>query len=140
VQARRRRTLVPHVIQQAVAATADTYRGQLQGILEREDGPDWLDALNDRRRRDMLDAGRPAPEPYRSLEPRAVINCLAYDRAGLHLIPAEDVAKFRQLSGLSVIAHHPDPNNPPTEADAHRAWRLYSAITGRPQPADPFAL
>jgi hypothetical protein len=131
---------VPLVIQQAVAATADTYRDQLQEMLERQDGPDWLDALNRRRRHDMLAAGKHPPEPYRSFEPRAVINCLAYDPGGLQLIPGQDVGKVRQLSGLSVSAHHPDPNNPPTEEDARRAWRLYSEITGRPQPTDPFDL
>jgi hypothetical protein len=142
LEAERRRPemLVPYVIQAALQATADVYRDRLRAILERQDGPGWLDAFNERRRREMVDAGRREPEPYRSFEARAVINCLAFDEAGLQLIPREVAAEARQLSGLAVAAHHPDPGYPLTEEDARRAWRLFTQITGLSAPADPFDL
>ena len=130
---------MPYVIQRAVKATADAYRDRLQAILERQDGPGWLDALNERRRIDMLANGRRPPEPYASLEPRAVLNCLAYDPAARQLIATTSIAKAKQLSGLALAAHHPDPDAPLTEADGHRAWDLYADITGHPPPPDPFA-
>lgn len=137
---RRRRALVPYVIQAALHATADVYRDRLHAILEHQDGPDWLDTLNERRRHNMLGAGRREPEPYRSFEARAVISCLAYDAAGLQLVPAHVAAKARQLSGLARAAHHPDPDDPLTERDARRAWQLFAEITGSQAPDDPFDL
>lgn len=137
---RRRRALVPYIIQAALQATADVYRDRLHAILEHQDGLDWLDAFNERRRRNMLNAGRREPEPYRSFEARAVIGCLAYDAAGLQLVPAHVAAKARQLSGLAIAAHHPDPDDPLTELDAVRAWQLFNEITGARAPGDPFDL
>jgi hypothetical protein len=127
---------VAFVIQQAVAATADVYRDQLQAILERQDGSGWLEAFNHRRRADMLAKGIEPSPPYRSFEPRAILSCLAYDSAGLQLIPAHVAAKARELGALANAAFHSDPLS---EADGHRAWRLYREITGRVPPADPFA-
>jgi hypothetical protein len=135
----RRQEAVPYVIQRAVKATTDAYRDRLQAILERQDGPGWLDALNERRRVDMLANGRRPPDPYASLEPRAVLNCLAYDPAARQLIASTSIAKAKQLSGLALAAHHPDPEAPLTEADGYRAWDLYADITGHPPPPDPFA-
>lgn len=138
---RRRRALAPYVIQAALQATADLYRDRLQAILEHQDGPDWLDAFNERRRHSMVDAGRREPEPYRSFEARAVVSCLAYDdAAGLQLVPAHVAAKARQLSGLAIAAHHPDTDDPLTEQDAVRAWQLFTEITGSRAPGDPFDL
>ena len=135
----RRQEAVPYVIQRAVKATADAYRDRLQAILESQDGPGWLDAFNERRRSDMLANGRRTPEPYASLEPRAVLNCLAYEPAARQLIATTAIAKAKQLSGLALAAHHPDPNVPLTEADGYRAWDLYTDITGHPPPPDVFA-
>ena len=137
---RRRRALAPYVIQAALQATADLYRDRLQAILEHQDGPDWLDAFNERRRHSMVDAGRREPEPYRSFEARAVVSCLAYDAAGLQLVPAHVAVKARQLSGLAIAAHHPDTDDPLTEQDAVRAWQLFTEITGSRAPGDPFDL
>ncbi|MGI8730460.1 MAG: hypothetical protein ACR2LK_10805 [Solirubrobacteraceae bacterium] len=126
---------VAFVIQQAVAATADVYRDPLRTILERQDGSGWLEAFNQRRRADMLDKGLEPSLPYRFFEPRTVLSCLAYDSAGLQLISAHVAAKARRLAGLANAAFHSDPLS---EADGHRAWRLYREITGRSSPADPF--
>ena len=82
--------------------------------------------------------GKRAPRPYEFLEPRAVLNCLAYDPAGLQLIPAVATTKARQLSGLVNEAHHPSPHAPLTEADGYRAWQLYTDITGHVPVGDPF--
>lgn len=134
----RRRAKPRDVIQDAVDAIADTYRDRLQSILERRDGPDWLDALNHRRHASMTLQGKRAPRSYDFLEPRAVLNCLAYDPAGLQLIPAAATTKAKQLSGLVNEAHHPSPHAPLTEADGYRAWQLYTDITGHSPAGDPF--
>jgi len=134
----RRRAKPRDVIQDAVDAIADTYRDRLQNILEQRDGPDWLDALNHRRHASMTLDGKSAPRPYDFLEPRAVLNCLAYDPAGHQLIPAAATTKARQLSGLVNEAHHPSPHAPLTEADGYRAWKLYTDITGHIPAGDPF--
>jgi hypothetical protein len=118
------------VVLDAVDAVADTYRDRLQTILEQRDGPAWLDALNRRRRVSMTGDGKSPPRPYEFLEPRAVLNCLAYDPAGLQLIPEAATSKARQLSGLVNDAVHPRPRPPLTEADGYRAWRLSTDITG----------
>ncbi len=135
---RRRGEEAAFAIQRAVAMTADVYRDRLRRILEHQDGPDWLAAFNARRRADMLAKGQGPPAAYASLEPRAVLNCLAYDRAGLQLIGLDAVAATRQLCGLANAAHHPDPDKPLTDADYQRAWRLYSQITGYAPPFDTY--
>ncbi len=128
------------VIQQAVAATAEAYRERLRSVLERQDGPAWLDEFNRRRGESIADGGGRPPIPYRSFEDRAVLNCLGHDAAAEQVIPAAVSAKARTLAKLSQRAHHPDPSDPPTEADADRAWRLHAEITGQlsnPDPTDP---
>ena len=79
---RRRGEEAAFAIQRAVGTTADVYRDRLRLILEHQDGPEWLAAFNARRRADMLARGQGPPATYASLEPRAVLNCLAYDPAG----------------------------------------------------------
>jgi hypothetical protein len=133
-----RRAKPRDVIQDAVDAIADTYRDRLQTILEQQDGPGWIDALNHRRHVSMTLGGRRAPRPYEFLEPRAVLNCLAYDPVGLQLISAPAATKARQLLGLVNEARHPRPDAPLTEADGYRAWRLYTDITGHVPAGDPF--
>lgn len=135
---RRRAEDAAFAIQRAVGMTADVYRDRLRGILEHQDGPDWLAAFNARRRADMLARGQGPPAAYASLEPRAVLNCLAYDPAGLQVIGLDAVAAARQLSGLANAAHHPNPDKPLTDADYQRAWRLYSRITGYAAPFDTY--
>ena len=135
---RRRGEEVAFAIQRAVGMTADVYRDRLRRILEHQDGPDWLAAFNARRRADMLAKGQGPPATYASLEPRAVLNCLAYDPAGLQLIGLDAVAAARQLCGLANAAHHLDPDKPLTDADYQRAWRLYSQITGYAPPFDTY--
>jgi len=128
---------VPYVIQDALVATADVYREQLQTILEHQDGAAWLEAFNQRRHADAVANRRQPPQPYRSFEPRAVIVCLAYDPAALQLISPTMAAKAKQLSGLAnAAAHHLETLS---EADGYRAWQLYSEITRCPAPADWFA-
>ena len=134
----RRRAKPRDVIQDAVDAIAETYRDRLQNILEQRDGPGWLEALNHRRHVSMTLDGKSAPRPYEFLEPRAVLNCLAYDPVGLQLIRAAATTKARQLSGLVNNAHHPRPHAPLTEADGHRAWQLFTDITGHVPVGDPF--
>lgn len=134
----RRRAKPRDVIQDAVEAIADTYRDRLQVILEHQDGPTWLDALNQRRHASMIQDGKDAPRPYDFLEPRAVLNCLAYDAAGLQLISARAATSAKQLSGLAIDAHHPKPHAPLTDADGYRAWALYADITGLAPAGDPF--
>ena len=129
---------VAFAIQRAVGTTADVYRDRLRRILEHQDGPDWLAAFNARRRADMLARGQGPPATYASLEPRAVLTCLAYDPAGLQLIGLDAVAAARQLCGLANAAHHLDPDKPLTDADYQRAWRLYSQITGYAPPFDTY--
>jgi hypothetical protein len=136
---RRRDEEVGFAIQRAVGATADVHRYRLRVILEHQDGPEWLDAFNRRRTGAMLAAGRRPPEQYAVFEPRAVINCLAYDPAALQVIGLDAVQAARRLSGLANAAHHPDPDNPLTNADYQRAWRLYTEITGYAAPFDPYA-
>ncbi len=136
---RRRDEEVGFAIQRAVGATADVYRTRLRVILEHQDGPDWLDALNRRRASAIVASGRRPPEKYAVFEPRAVINCLAYDPAALQLVGLDAVHAARRLSGLANAAHHPDPDNPLTNADYQRAWRLYTEITGYAAPFDPYA-
>jgi hypothetical protein len=135
---RRRDEDITFAIQRAVGTTADVYRDRLRRILEQQDGPDWLAAFNARRRADMLAKGQAPPAAYASLEPRAVLNCLAYDPAGLQLIGLDAVAATRQLCGLANAAHHPDPDRPLVDADYQRAWRLYSQITGYAPPFDTY--
>ena len=135
---RRRGEEVAFAIQRAVGTTADVYRDRLRRILEHQDGPDWLAAFNARRRADMLARGQGPPATYASLEPRAVLTCLAYDPAGLQLIGLDAVAAARQLCGLGNAAHHLDPDKPLTDADYQRAWRLYSQITGYAPPFDTY--
>jgi hypothetical protein len=135
---RRRGEEAAFAIQRAVGMTADVYRDRLRRILEHQDGPDWLAAFNARRRADMLGKGQGPPATYASLEPRAVLNCLAYDPAGLQLIGLDAVAAARQLCGLANAAHHTDPDKPLTDADYQRAWRLYSQITGHAPPFDTY--
>ena len=135
---RRRGEEVAFAIQRAVGTTADVYRDRLRSILEHQDGPDWLAAFNARRRADMLAKGQGPPTTYGSLEPRAVLNCLAYDPAGLQLIGLDAVAAARQLCGLANAAHHLDPDKPLSDADYQRAWRLYSQITGYAPPFDTY--
>jgi hypothetical protein len=133
-----RRAKPRDVIQDAVDAIADTYRDRLVVILEHQDGPGWLHALNERRRASMTRGDKGVARPYEFLEPRAVLNCLAYDSAGLQLISAPATAKARQLSGLVNEAHHPRPDAPLTEDDGYRAWKLYTDITGHVPIGDPF--
>lgn len=135
---RRRGEEISFAIQWAVGSTADVYRDRLRAVLEHQDGPAWLDAFNACRRADKLSKGHGPPAAYTSLEPRAVLNCLAYDPAGLQLIGLDAVAAARQLSGLANAAHHPDPDSPLTDADYQRAWRLYSQITGYAAPFDTY--
>jgi hypothetical protein len=85
----------------------------------------------------MTLAGKRAPRPYEFLEPRAVLNCLAYDPAGQQLISAPATTKARQLSGLVNEAHHLSPHAPLTEADGYRALR-YTEIAGHAPAGDPF--
>jgi hypothetical protein len=127
---------VSFAIQRAVAATAAVYRDRLQTVLRTQDGEDWLEAFNQRRRADMLSRHQRAPQDYATFEPRAVLNCLAYDPAALQLIDTHAVAAARQLSGLANAAHHPDPDNPLTDEDARRAWHLHTQITDNGAPAD----
>ena len=134
----RRRAKPRDVVLDAVDAVADAYRDRLQNILEHQDGPGWLDALNDRRAASFNQDGKPAPRSYDSLEPRAVLTCLAYDAAGLQLISEPATMKARQLSGLVNDAVHPKPQGPLTEADGYRAWQLYTEITGIVSVDDPF--
>ena len=134
----RRRAKPRDVVLDAVEAVADTYRDRLRNLLEHQDGRDWLDAFNDRRAASFVQDGRPAPRPYDSLEPRAVLNCLARDPAGLQLISEPATIKARQLSGLVNDAVHPKPHAPLTEADGYRAWQLYTDITGIVPIGDPF--
>jgi len=124
---RRRRARVHFIIQQAVEATADTYRDGLQVILEHQDGPEWLDAFNDRRQTSMAESRKRAPA-LPLLRATPFLNCLARDPAGLQVIPATAAAKVKQLSGLAVAAHHPDPDAPLSEADGYRAWQLYTDV------------
>jgi hypothetical protein len=135
---RRRDEEITFAIQRAVGTTADVYRDRLRRVLEHQDGPHWLAAFNARRRADMLAKGQEPPAAYASLEPRAVLNCLGYDPAGLQLIGLDAVAAARQLCGLANAAHHPDPDKPLTDADYQRAWRLYSQITGYAPPFDTY--
>jgi len=109
------------VVQDAVDAVADTYRERLQAILERQDGADWLAKLNQRRHASMSQEGKGAPQPYKSLEPRAVLSCLAYDPAGLQLISAAAATSAKRLSGLYNEAVRANPQAPLTEADGYRA-------------------
>jgi pyruvate/2-oxoglutarate dehydrogenase complex dihydrolipoamide acyltransferase (E2) component len=134
----RRRAKPRDVVLDAVDAVADAYRDRLQNILEHQDGPRWLDAFNHRRAASFIQDGKPAPRPYDSLEPRAVLTCLARDPAGLQLISEPATVKARQLSGLVNDAVHPKPHAPLTEADGYRAWRLYTDITGIVPVGDPF--
>jgi pyruvate/2-oxoglutarate dehydrogenase complex dihydrolipoamide acyltransferase (E2) component len=134
----RRRAKPRDVILDAADKVADSYRDRLQNILEHQDGPGWLDAFNDRRAASFIQDGKPAPRPYDALEPRAVLNCLARDPAGLQLISEAATAKARQLSGLVNDAVHPRPHAPLTEADGYRAWPLYTDITGIVAVGDPF--
>lgn len=135
---RRRDEEVTFAIQRAVGTTADVYRDRLRRILEQQDGPDWLAAFNSRRRADMLGKGHGPPAAYASLEPRAVLNCLAYDLAGLQLIGRDAVIAARQLCILANASHHPDPDKPLIDTDYQRAWRLYSQITGYAPPFDTY--
>lgn len=129
---------VGFAIQRAVGATADVFRDRLRLILEQRDGADWLDALNRRRRADILANGHGPPAPYASFEPRAVLNCLAHDPAALQLIGLDAADAARKLGGLANAAHHPDPDNPLTHSDYQRAWHLYSQITGYAAPFDRY--
>lgn len=133
---RRRDEDVSFAIQRAAGATADVYRDRLRLILEHQDGRDWLEALNRRRLAAMLAKGHGPPRAYRSFEPRAVLNCLAYDPAGLQLIDLDAVDAARKLCALANAAHHPDPDTPLTQADYQRAWQLYTKITGYAAPFD----
>ena len=135
---RRRGEEAAFAIQRAVGMTADIYRDRLRRILEHQDGPDWFAAFNARRRADMVARGQGPPAAYASLEPRAVLTCLAYDPAGLQLIGLDAVAAARQLCGLANAAHHLDPDKPLTDAEYQRAWRLYSQITGYAPPFDTY--
>ena len=128
-----RRAKPRDVVLDAADAVADTYRDRLQNILEQQDGLGWLDAVDVRRAASFIRDGKPVPRPYDSLEPRAVLNCLARDPAGLQLIPEAAATKARQLSGLVNDAVHPKPQAPLTEADGYRAWQLYTDIH-RPLP------
>ena len=134
----RRRAKPRDVVLEAVDAVADTYHDRLQNILQHQDGPGWLDAFNHRRAASFTQDDKPVPRPYDSLEPRAVLTCLAYDPAGLQLISEPATWKARQLSGLVNDAVHPKPHAPLTEADGYRAWRLYTDITGIVPVGDPF--
>lgn len=136
---RRRNEEAGFAIQRAVGMTADAFRDRLRVILEHQDGPDWLDAFNNRRAAAMLASGRPQPERYTVFEPRAVLICLAYDPAAQQLIDLNAVQAARKLSGLANAAHHPDPDNPLTIVDYQRAWHLYTEITGYAAPFDPYA-
>jgi hypothetical protein len=134
----RRRAKARDVVLGAVDAVADTYRDRLQNILEQQDGAGWLNALNDRRAASFIQDGKPVPRPYDSLEPRAVLTCLARDPAGLQLISKPATMKALQLSRLANEAVHPKPHAPLAEADGYRAWRLYTDITGIVPVGDPF--
>jgi hypothetical protein len=133
-----RRAKPRDVVLDAVDAVADTYRDRLQNLLEQQDGLGWLDALNHRRHDSMIGDGKSAPRPYEFLEPRAILNCLAYDPVGLQLIPEAATTKARQLTGLVNDAVHPRTHAPLTDADGYRAWRLYTDITGIVPVGDPF--
>ena len=134
----RRRAKPRDVVLDAVDAIADAYRDRLQNILEQQDGHGWLDALNHRRHVSMIGDGKSPPRPYEFLEPRAILNCLAYDPVGLQLIAEAATTKARQLTGLVNDAVHPSPHAPLTDADGYRAWRLYTDITGIVPVGDPF--
>jgi hypothetical protein len=134
----RRRAKPRDVVLDALDAVADTYHDRLQNLLEQQDGPDWLDAFNRRRAASFIQDGKPVPRPYDSLEPRAVLTCLARDPAGWQLISEPATWKARQLSGLVNDAVHPKQHAPLTEADGYRAWRLYTDITGHVPVGDPF--
>lgn len=135
---RRHRAKPRDVVQDAMDAIADTYRDRLQTILEHQDGAEWLAKFNQRRHVSMIQEGKAAPQPYKSLEPRAVLSCLAYDPAGLQLISTAAAKSAKQLLGLANEALHANPHAPLTEADGYRAWRLYTDITGRIADGDPF--
>ena len=126
------------MVQDAVGAIADTYRGRQQTILEHQDGAEWLAKLNQRRHAWMTQEGRAAPQPYKSLEPRAVLSCLADDPAGLQLISAAAAKSAKQPSLLANDAVHANPRAPLTETDGYRPWQLYTDITGRVPDVDPF--
>jgi hypothetical protein len=66
------------------------------------------------------------------------LNCLAYDPAGLQLIPAAATANAGELSGLVNDARHPRSHAPLNDADGYRAWGLYTGITGHVPAGDPF--
>ena len=134
----RRRAKPRDVVLDAADAVADTYRDRLQNLLERQDGLGWLDAVNHRRAASFIRDGKPVPRPYDSLEPRAVLNCLARDPAGLQLISEPATRKALQLSRLVNDAVHPKPHAPLTDADGYRAWQLYTDITGIVAVGDPF--
>jgi hypothetical protein len=114
---RRRDEVVGFVIQRAVGATADAYRDRLRSILQHQDGAEWLDAFNRRRRADMLAKAQGPPGKYAAFEPRAVLNCLAYDSAALQLVGPDAIDAARKLCGLANAAHHPDPDKPLTNCD-----------------------
>jgi len=126
------------VVQDAVGAIADTYRGRLQTILEHQDGAEWLAKLNQRRHASMTQEGRAAPQPYKSLEPRAVLSCLADDSAGLQLISAAAAKSAKQPSLLANEAVRANPQALLAETDGYRPWQLYTDITGRVPNVDPF--
>jgi len=99
---------------------------------------EWLAKLNQRRHASITQEGRAAPQPYKSLEPRAVLSCLADDSAGLQLISAAAVKGAKQPSLLANEAVHANPQAPLTETDGYRQWQLYTDITGRVPDVDPF--
>jgi hypothetical protein len=117
--------------------TADVYRDRLRRVLEHQDGTDWLSAFNARRRADMLARGQGLPVTYASLEARAVLNCLAYDPAGLQLIGLDAVAAARQLRPRERGAS-PRPRQAAHRRRLPTAWRLYSQITGHAPPFDTY--
>ena len=127
---RRHRAKRRDVVQDAVDAIADTYRGRQQTILEHQDGAEWL-ANSTSRDASMTQEGRAAPQPYKSLEPRAVLSCLADDRAGLQLISAAAAKGAKQPSVLANEAVHANPQAPLTE---NRWLPPMAAVYGHQRP------
>jgi hypothetical protein len=137
-QSERLRAEPSFVVQAAGHAVQKVYGERLQTFLEHQDGAEWLAKLNQRRIESLAKRGKPAPEPYESLESRAVLTSLGHDPVGKQLISDPAAKSARQLLTLFNKAVHYDPQAPPTEGDGYRAWQLYTDITGRVTDGDPF--
>ena len=137
--AARRRAKPRDVVQDAVDAIADTYRDRLAVILEQQDGPAWLDALNDRRRASMTRDGKGAAATVRV--PRAArrpeLSRLRSGRATAD--PRGRDHESQAAVGPRQRSASPQASVPRSrEADGYRAWQLYTDITGHVPVGDPF--